>query len=100
MPRQTRPQLQQELLCEIFCGTVQIEGQEVHITHSTQGVGVGGGGVGGGGSHQEPFSIGQCLFHPGSKEYCCEGQQRPRNQHEDPVSLQHLLLKGVNANIP
>ena len=52
------------------------------------------------GAHQEPFSIGQSLLHPGSKEYCCEGQQRPRNQHEDPVSLQHPLFKGIDANIP
>ena len=46
--------------------------------------------------HLEPLSIGQGLFHPGSKEYGGECQDGPGDKHEYPVSLQQPLSEAAD----
>ena len=50
-----------------------------------------------GNPHLEPLSIGQGLFHPGSKEYGGERKDGPGNKHEYSVSLQQLLSEAADT---
>lgn len=47
----------------------------------------------------EPLSIGQSLFHPGSKEDGGESKERPGDEHEDAMGLEQLLSQLTDSNV-